>query len=207
MKYPYISFSGPDFAGKSSLIMMVAEKMEKNPMILREPGQTPAGKEIRKLAVSGLKLNQTARDLLFIADRVQTSSELIAPNKGDITILSDRSMYDGAVYSGKVKDNGEVDSSFIRLHEDVICSDNFPDAVIIVTAKHDTIVERFRENNRGDTNSLDRFGVENSAKITRDLEKMCRYMDVPYITIDTTDSFDSALNEAMAFIYRLKRDD
>lgn len=101
----FISFEGSEGCGKSTQIQLLANALGgRDPLLLREPGGTPAGEVIRHLlqhAPEGDALVPEAELLLFAASRAQLVREVIRPalQAGRI-VISDRFLDSTTVYQG-----------------------------------------------------------------------------------------------------------
>ena len=103
----FITFEGSEGCGKSTQIQRLAERLRcsgTEPLLIREPGGTPAGEAIRHLlqhAPEGEALTPEAELLLFAASRAQLVRETISPalEAGRI-VISDRFMDSTTVYQG-----------------------------------------------------------------------------------------------------------
>ena len=103
----FITFEGSEGCGKSTQIQCLAEHLRTSghePLLLREPGGTPAGELIRHLlqhAPEGEALTPEAELLLFAASRAQLVREVIQPalDAGRI-VICDRFMDSTTVYQG-----------------------------------------------------------------------------------------------------------
>lgn len=79
---PLVSFEGLDASGKSTLIRVVAERLAHHgPLVLREPGGTLLGDQMRALVRggAGAEPTPTAELMLFAAARSQLIHERIRP--------------------------------------------------------------------------------------------------------------------------------
>jgi dTMP kinase len=79
-----IVLDGPDGAGKSTQVKLLAERLEQCGLrvhLLREPGGTSAGEEIRKLVLEQRQhdLSPLAETFLFQAARAQLVESVIRP--------------------------------------------------------------------------------------------------------------------------------
>jgi dTMP kinase len=92
---PLIVFEGPEGAGKSTQLRLLAEWLSasgKTVIAVREPGGTPLGDEIRRLLLDPASdIVPRAEGLLFMASRAQLVEREIGPAlaRGD-TVLLDR---------------------------------------------------------------------------------------------------------------------
>src|ERR1700691_2831136 len=104
----FITFEGTEGCGKSTQIALLADRLQKlnyqNVLVLREPGGTPIGEEIRhplKHSQQNQAMTAEAELLLMNASRAQLVREIIRPAlvAGEI-VLCDR-FYDSTVaYQG-----------------------------------------------------------------------------------------------------------
>jgi len=103
----FLTFEGSEGCGKSTQIRLLAERLRRkgeDPLVLREPGGTPAGEAIRHLlqhAPEGERLVPEAELLLFAASRAQLVRDVILPAlaSGRI-VLCDRFLDSTTVYQG-----------------------------------------------------------------------------------------------------------
>ena len=93
----YIALEGIDTAGKSTQIEALKHHFP-DAIITKEPGGTPLGLEIRKIALSAQAQSKKAEFLLFLADRAEHMQEVIKPNINRM-IISDRSAISGVAYA------------------------------------------------------------------------------------------------------------
>jgi dTMP kinase len=113
----FITFEGSEGCGKSTQIRRLAEflrSLEREVVVLREPGATPIGESIRNLLqydASASAMTPETELLLFAASRAQLVREVIRPTlaRGAV-ILCDRFLDSTTVYQGVARalDAGEV---------------------------------------------------------------------------------------------------
>lgn len=103
----FISFEGSEGCGKSTQIRSLVETLQKcglDPLLVREPGGTPIGEQIRHLlqhAPESSAMTAEAELLLFAASRAQLVREIICPalDSGRV-VISDRFLDSTTVYQG-----------------------------------------------------------------------------------------------------------
>lgn len=99
----YIAIEGQDCAGKTDLISRLSSEFEQRDIahsLMREPGQTSVGKELRRLMLNN-EMSRDSRLLLMMADRVQSMQEVVIPTLAeDKWILSDRCFLSTVAYQG-----------------------------------------------------------------------------------------------------------
>ncbi|HHD74998.1 MAG TPA: dTMP kinase, partial [Nitratifractor sp.] len=93
----YILFEGIDGCGKTTQIELLKEQF-KDIVVTKEPGGTPFGVKARELLLHTKITSSRAELLLFLADRAEHYSEVIAPNS-DKLIVSDRGFLSGVAYA------------------------------------------------------------------------------------------------------------
>jgi dTMP kinase len=90
---PLIVFEGPEGAGKTTQLRLVAEWFSaagRTVLAVREPGGTPLGDEIRRLLLDPASdIVPRAEALLFMASRAQLMEQSVAPAlaRGDVVLL------------------------------------------------------------------------------------------------------------------------
>ena len=93
---PLIVLEGPEGAGKSTQIKLLADALKKagkTVVSLREPGGTPLGEEVRKVLLhdASLDIVPRAESLLFMAARAQIVEKAVMPALDNgATVLLDR---------------------------------------------------------------------------------------------------------------------
>ncbi|HQN27756.1 MAG TPA: dTMP kinase, partial [Mesotoga sp.] len=101
----FICFEGIDGSGKTTQIKLLQEYLSQlrvEHIIVREPGGTKAGEEIRNILLhSDFRLQPESELLLFMAARAQIVREVIRPalEKG-LVVLADRFMDSSLAYQG-----------------------------------------------------------------------------------------------------------
>ncbi|MFQ5582105.1 MAG: dTMP kinase [Mariprofundaceae bacterium] len=91
----FLSFEGTDGCGKSTQLDLTAEWLRskgREVLVTFEPGDTPIGKEIRRLLLAGEHTPAAETELfLFLADRAQHVRDVIVPAlKAGAWVLCDR---------------------------------------------------------------------------------------------------------------------
>lgn len=106
----FVSFEGGEGCGKSTQIALLAEALTaagREVVVVREPGGTAAGEEIRHLLKhhpAGAALTPEAELLLFAASRAQLVREVIAPAiAAGKVVIADRFLDSTTVYQGDAR--------------------------------------------------------------------------------------------------------
>jgi len=81
----FLPFEGPEGAGKSTQVDLLANALAgRAPLVVREPGGTPLGEEIRRLLLHGEPVTAEAEMLLFMAARAELV-EMVIPGSATAT--------------------------------------------------------------------------------------------------------------------------
>lgn len=100
----YIAIEGGDGSGKSTVALAVEERLKAlgfETVLVREPGSTALGEQIRKLLLDGDHMAPWAEAFLFAAQRAQLASEVIAPAlDAGKWVVSDRTYFSSVAYQG-----------------------------------------------------------------------------------------------------------
>jgi dTMP kinase len=134
----FISFEGSEGCGKSTQIALLADRLNKlnyrDVIVLREPGGTPIGEEIRhtlKHSQQNHAMTAEAELLLMNASRAQLVREIIRPAlaAGEI-VLCDRFYDSTTAYQGYGRG---LDLSLIKSVIDFAVGDTRPNLTLLLT--------------------------------------------------------------------------
>src|ERR1700742_249347 len=142
----FITFEGTEGCGKSTQVQLLAERLRAlghRVRVIREPGGTPIGEEIRhtlKHSKANEAMTAEAELLLMNASRAQLVREVIRPAlaAGNI-VLSDR-FYDSTVaYQGYGR---QLNLDMVKAVIDVAVGDTRPDLTLLFMVPADVSAER-----------------------------------------------------------------
>ena len=166
MKGKFITFEGPEGAGKSTLIRKIAkqlETMDYEIFLTREPGGTPTGEAIRAILqhdYSGEEIYPRAELLLFEASRAQLVGKVIKPKLEEgVWVLCDRFIYSTTAYQwyGRGFDIRQIEElNYFAIKGCV------PDLTLLLDLPVEVGLERTskRRNESGEIQKPDRFEKE-----------------------------------------------
>lgn len=146
MKGLFITFEGTECSGKTTQVHLLAERLRKfhRPVrVLREPGGTPIGEEIRHTlqhSVANAAMTPETEMLLLNASRAQLVREVIRPGlaAGEI-VICDR-FYDSTIaYQGYGR---QLDLRIVKAIIDFAVGDTRPDVTFLLVVPHEVSEER-----------------------------------------------------------------
>lgn len=129
----YLAVEGVDGAGKSTVARAVADRLRAGGAtvtLVREPGGTAIGEEIRSLLLDGQAMAPWTEALLFAAQRAQLASEVIGPAlaRGE-SVVSDRTYYSSLAYQGEARGLGVEE---VRMVNEAGLGGVVPDLVVVL---------------------------------------------------------------------------
>lgn len=154
----FITFEGPEGAGKSTNLKVFAEALAEQgcaPLITREPGGTPVAERIREVLLSTHEepVHADTELLLMFAARAQHLNRLIRPALADgRVVISDR--FTDATYAYQGGGRG-IDPQRIATLENWVQGELRPDMVVLFDVPVETGMARARARSE-----LDRFEQE-----------------------------------------------
>ncbi len=184
-----ITFEGPDKAGKSTQLKLLADNLRNlgyKVSETREPGGTPLGEKIRHLVLQfkNESMAPEAELLLFGASRAQLVRKLIWPElqQGNI-VLCDRFADSTTAYQGEARG---LDLDFIRAMHEFSLGGRWPDLTFFLDLEVKESFRRLREV-KPDLLNDDRFEEEDKnfhqavrngfLKIARGNQQRIRHLD------------------------------
>ena len=175
MPSQFISFEGIDGSGKSTQMMLFAERLKKNgedPVLSREPGGSIGAEEIRKLLVEGNpdRWSPYTEMLLFTAARRDHLERTILPNlKSGKIVVTDRFADSTRVYQGVARK--DLEKTVNTLHDLMIKSD--PNLTFIIDIDPEIALTRGLARESGEDRFED-FGLEFQKKLRVGFQKLCK---------------------------------
>jgi dTMP kinase len=105
----FVTIEGIDRSGKSTQARRLAEALGEDALLVREPGGTPAGEQIRKLLKDpAIELDARSEALLFAAARAELVATVIRPAlEAGKVVISDRYLDSSLAYQGHARGLGE----------------------------------------------------------------------------------------------------
>lgn len=201
----FISFEGPDGAGKTTQIQLLADflrKQGKNVMVTHEPGGTRIGNEIRRLLLNPeyKEMVPRAEALLYAASRAQLVAEVIRPALAEgKTVLADRYIDASLAYQGVGRGLGLEE---VRRINHFATGGLYPDLTLFFDLAPQFSVLRKRNNQGGDR--LEREKDDFHQRVYEGYREIIRQGYGRFIVIDATRSITEVHQQIIETIITLK---
>ena len=159
----FISFEGPDGAGKTTalkkLMPLLQERTEKEIVLSREPGGSPISEKIRKiiLDINGEEMDSRTEALLYAAARRQHLVDVILPTlESGKVMLSDRFVDSSIAYQGGGREIGTTEVAEIN---DFAIDGHLPDLTIYFDVSPEVGLARIRKDHEGAMDRLEKEAI------------------------------------------------
>ncbi len=140
----FVVFEGIDKSGKTTQIEMIYKYLKDkygNVILIKEPGTTELGEELRQLLLNkSIKISPISELFLYLAARAQLIEEYIKNYKNeDIIILSDRYYYSTIAYQGYGRG---LDVDMLLYLNKIVVNDYEPDYIFFFDIDNNTFIKR-----------------------------------------------------------------
>jgi dTMP kinase len=175
----YIAVEGIDTAGKSTQIEAL-KAYYPEAVITKEPGATEIGKEIREMVLSARAQSKKAEFLLFLADRAEHIKEVVEPNLGEKTIISDRSAVSGIAYA---LIQGEVETKDLVSLNNFATNGIYPQKVFLLYLTKEELEFRLSQK---ELDGIELRGSEYLLRIQDAIIEATKLLNLELVKIDAT---------------------
>lgn len=192
----FITFEGPDGAGKSTIINMVANEL-KDALLTREPGGIDIAEQIRRVI---LDKENTAMDprteaMLYAAARRQHLIEKVKPAlEAGKTVLCDRFVDSSLAYQGYARGLG-IDEVF-TINQFAI-EQMMPDLTIYFDIEPELGIQRININKGREVNRLDLENLDFHHKVREGYQLLIERFPERIVTIDASGTVDEVFTATM----------
>ncbi|WP_066389939.1 dTMP kinase [Neobacillus mesonae] len=195
----FITFEGPDGAGKSTIISMVARQL-KNALLTREPGGIEIAEQIRRVI---LDRENTAMDprteaLLYAAARRQHLVERVKPalEEGKI-VLCDRFVDSSLAYQGYARGLGIEEVWTIN---QFAIEQMMPDITIYFDIEPEIGLKRINQNKGREINRLDLEDLEFHQKVREGYHILLERFSNRMVKINASESIEEVFQKTLQMI-------
>jgi dTMP kinase len=195
----FITFEGPDGAGKTTIISKVANKLE-NTLLTREPGGIDIAEQIRRviLAKENIAMDPRTEALLYAAARRQHLIEKVKPalDAGKV-VLCDRFVDSSLAYQGHARGLG-VDEVF-NINQFAI-GQMMPELTIYFDIEPELGLKRINKNKGREINRLDLENLEFHQKVREGYHILLERFPNRMVKIDASGTVDEVFNQTIKLV-------
>jgi dTMP kinase len=195
----FITFEGPEGAGKTTIISLLAERLE-NSLLTREPGGIDIAEQIRSviLAKENTAMDARTEALLYAAARRQHLVEKVKPalEEGKI-VLCDRFVDSSLAYQGYARGLG-VDE-VLGINQFAIL-DMMPELTLYFDIKPELGFQRISKNKGREVNRLDLESLDFHHKVREGYQLLLERFPERIVKIDASRSLEEVLEDAAKII-------
>jgi dTMP kinase len=194
----FVTFEGPEGAGKSVNIARIAAWLSERGYkvtLVREPGGTAIGEQIRAILLDGTSApDRRTALLLFEAARAQLVHDVIGPAlKAGETVLCDRFADSTLAYQG-YGDGLPID--LIELLNDVATAGLRPDLTVLLDIEPELGLARRR--NSTEWNAIDALGIAYHRRVRAGFQALARKEPDRWLILDGTRPLDELRESIVA---------
>jgi dTMP kinase len=195
----FITFEGPEGAGKTTIISLLAERF-KNTLQTREPGGIDIAEQIRKVILAKENTSMDARTeaLLYAAARRQHLIEKVKPALAEgKMVLCDRFVDSSLAYQGYARGLGIEE--VLGINQFAI-DDMMPVLTLYFDIDPEAGLMRISKNQGREVNRLDLESLEFHQKVREGYQLLLERFPERMIKIDAARSIDEVLRDAVRII-------
>lgn len=186
----FISFEGPDGAGKTSVLREIIQRLTvaygDQLLVTREPGgaHNPVAEAIRDVVLSPdyPAMDNKTEALLYAASRREHIQQTIKPALAqDKLVLSDRYVDSSIAYQGAGREIGF--EAVLTLNQFAI-EDFWPDRTIFLDVRPEIGLQRIQEQRQDEINRLDLDSLEFHQRVYAGYQKLIQINPARFIVIN-----------------------
>lgn len=200
----FITFEGPDGAGKSTAIQSVLDyltpRISRTIILTREPGGIPIAEEIREVILDpkNTAMDERTEALLYAAARRQHLVEKVFPAlvAGKL-VLCDRFVDSSLAYQGAGRGIG-IDK--IAQMNEFATGGKQPDLTLYFDLPVEIGLNRIKKNRQGDIDRLDQETVAFHERVREGYLQVREAHEERIVTIDATKKVEEVAQDVLAVI-------
>ncbi|MEH7354725.1 dTMP kinase [Neobacillus drentensis] len=195
----FITFEGPDGAGKTTIIKLVAQELN-NALLTREPGGIEIAEQIRRVILDkgNTAMDSRTEALLYAAARRQHLIEKVKPalDKGRV-VLCDRFVDSSLAYQGYARGLG-MDEVF-TINQFAI-EDFMPELTIYFDIEPEIGLKRINKNKGREINRLDLEDLDFHKKVREGYHLLMERFPHRIVRIDASGTMDEVFQKTMQLV-------
>lgn len=202
----FISFEGPDGAGKTtalnSLLPLLKEETSKEVVVSREPGGSPISEKIRKiiLSIHDQDMDDRTEALLYAAARRQHLVDVILPALNDDKVMiSDRFVDSSIAYQGGGRQIGTKEVAEIN---DFAINGTIPDLTIYFDVTPEVGIARIRKDHEGAMDRLEQEKIDFHKRVHETYQKLIKENSDRIIRVDAEQEPEKVVSDALDIILK-----
>jgi dTMP kinase len=199
----FITLEGPDGAGKTSVLEILARRLEHSGtdfLKTREPGGIRISEKIREIILDNDHTEMEARTeaLLYAAARRQHLIEKIIPAlEAGKVVLCDRFIDSSIAYQGAARGIGTEE---VRSINRFAIGDTMPDLTILLDVPAEEGIRRISEGRGHEVNRLDAEGLGFHRKVRSEYLRIAEREPERVVLVDATKNLEDTAEVAWAAI-------
>lgn len=198
----FITFEGPEGAGKTTILARIAERLKQqfDVLVTREPGGIKIAEEIRTVILNPNHINMHERTeaLLYAAARSQHYYERVAPAiQQNKIVICDRFIDSSLAYQGYARGLGIEE---VKKINEFAIGQIMPDCTILFDLNPAIGLERITTNNR-ESNRLDKESLAFHMKVREGYLKVAEMYPNRIVIINAEDTIDKVEQQVWQVVY------
>jgi dTMP kinase len=199
MNGQFISFEGPDGAGKTSVLKAIGEELRvkygDNLMLTREPGGNKISESIRNIILAPINTEMDVRTeaLLYAAARRQHLMETVIPAlKAGKLVISDRYVDSSVAYQGGGREIGE--QAVWQMNQFAIDGLE-PDLTVYLDIESEEGIRRIKTHRTDEINRLDVEALEFHQRVRKSYLNLLEQNPERIKLVDASQPLDKVLQD------------
>jgi dTMP kinase len=200
----FITFEGPDGAGKTSVLKGIHERLIENNinvMVTREPGGIEIAEKIRSVILdpAHTEMHESTEALLYAAARAQHFFEKVIPALQTQHVLCDRFIDSSLAYQGYARNLG-IDN-VLSINEFAI-GKRMPDLTILFELAPEVGLARIQANRADEINRLDIEGLAFHQKVSEGYKEVAKRYPERICLVDASKPLDEVIDTVWAILIK-----
>ena len=204
MRGYFVSFEGPDGAGKSTVLKevlnQIGSELETQYLVTREPGGSKIAEKIRDIILDPAndKMDNKTEALLYAASRSQHVEEIIRPAlKEGKVVFSDRYVDSSLAYQGAGRDLGIQE---VKQINDFATDKLDPDLTFFLDLDPEVGLKRIEKLRPGQEDRLEQENLAFHKKVYAGSLKVKEMYPERFVTVDATQPIDQVVAQVIAIL-------